>query len=120
MANRVLVVEDSALITSALRIVLESNGYEVTIARTAAEAIDAASEIRPDVMLLDLTLPDRDGLSVLNDLALRGASLPVTFAITGDDDDVTRARCIAAGCTDVLLKPVPIRDLLRIIAERTT
>jgi two-component system KDP operon response regulator KdpE len=118
--NRVLVVEDSALITTALRIVLESNGYEVTIARTAAEAIEAASAIRPDVMLLDLTLPDGDGLLVLGELAPRGASPPVTLAITGDNDDVTRARCIAAGCSDVLVKPVPIHELLRIIAERMT
>ena len=120
MAKRVLVVEDSLLISSALRIVLESSGYEVTIARTAVEALDAASATRPDVMLLDLTLPDGDGLSVLNDLAPRRASPPVTLAITGDDDDVTRARCIAAGCSDVLVKPVPIRELLRIIGERLT
>jgi DNA-binding response OmpR family regulator len=116
--NRVLVVEDSDLITSALKIVLESSGYEVSIARTAAEATDIAAAISPDMMLLDLTLPDGDGLSVLNDLAASGVSPPVTLAITGEDDDVTRARCIAAGCSDVLLKPVPIRELIRIIAER--
>ena len=118
MLNRVLLVEDSDLITSALKIVLASNGYEVAIARTAAEAIDVALAIRPDMMLLDLTLPDGDGLSVLNNLVASGVSPPVTLAITGDDDAVTRARCIAAGCSDVLLKPVPIRQLIRIIAER--
>jgi DNA-binding response OmpR family regulator len=118
VAKRVLVVEDSVLISSALRILLESNDYEVTIAGTAAEALDAASATRPDAMLLDLTLPDGDGLSVLADLAARGASIPVTLAMTGHDDDITRQRSVAAGCTAVLVKPVPVRELLRIIGER--
>ncbi len=118
MAKRVLVVEDSVLISSALRILLESNDYDVTIAGTAAEALDAASTIRPDVMLLDLSLPDGDGLSVLADLAARGGGLPITLAMTGHDDDITRQRSVAAGCTDVLVKPVPVRELLRIIGER--
>ncbi len=120
MAKRVLVVEDSVPISSALRILLESNGYEVTIAGTAADALDSASAIKPDVMLLDLTLPDGDGLSLLGDLAARRASPPVTLAMTGHDDPVTRERCVAAGCSDVLVKPVPTRELLRIIGERLT
>ena len=118
MAKRVLVVEDSVLISSALRILLESNDYEVTVAGTAEEALDAASTNLPDVMLLDLTLPDGDGLSVLTDLAARGDGIPVTLAMTGHDDDITRQRSLAAGCTDVLVKPVPVRELLRIIGER--
>jgi len=118
VAKRVLLVEDSVLISSALRILLESNDYEVTVAGTAAEALDAASTMHPDVMLLDLTLPDGDGLSVLTDLAARGAGIPVTLAMTGHDDDITRQRSVAAGCTDVLVKPVPVRELLRIIGER--
>jgi DNA-binding response OmpR family regulator len=90
VAKRVLVVEDSVLISSALRILLESSGYEVAIARTAAEALQAALAVHPDAMLLDLTLPDGDGLSVLNDLAARKASPSVTLAMTGHDDDITR------------------------------
>ena len=119
MAKRILVVEDSVLISSALRILLESNGYEVGVAGTAAEAVDAAAANHADVMLLDLTLPDGDGLSVMSDLAARGASVPVTVAMTGHDDDITRARSLAAGCRAVLVKPVPVRDLLRIISENT-
>ncbi len=120
MAAHVLVVEDSVLISSALRILLESNGYEVSVAGTAAEAMEAAAAKRPDVMLLDLTLPDRDGLSLLVELASRDAAPPATLAMTGHDDDITRARCLAAGCSDILVKPVPVRDLLRIIGERLT
>ena len=120
MGKRVLVVEDSVLISSALRILLEANGYEVALTGTASDAVEAASTSSPDVMLLDLTLPDGDGLSVLDDLKERNVKPPLTLAMTGHDDDITRARCMAAGCTGVLLKPVPINDLLRIIGERLT
>lgn len=120
MAKRVLVVEDSILISSALRILLEANGYDVEVAGTANDAVEAASTSPTDVMLLDLTLPDGDGLSVLDDLRARNARPSLTLAMTGHDDDITRARCMAAGCADVLLKPVPINDLLRIIDERLT
>ena len=120
MPKRVLVVEDSILISSALRIILEANAYDVAVAGTASDAVEAASTSPFDVMLLDLTLPDGDGLSVLDALKARNAKLSLTLAMTGRDDDITRARCMAAGCTDVLLKPVPINDLLRIIGERLT
>jgi two-component system, OmpR family, KDP operon response regulator KdpE len=120
VAKRVLVVEDSILISSALRILLEANGYDVVVAGTANDAVEAASTSPPDVMLLDLTLPDGDGLSVLGDLKARHAKPLVTLAMTGHDDDITRKRCMAAGCTEVLLKPVPINDLLRIIGEQVT
>ena len=120
MAKRVLVVEDSILISSALRILLEANGYDVVVAGTASDAVEAASRSHPDVMLLDLTLPDADGLSVLDDLNARNAKPSLTLAMTGHDDDITHARCMAAGCNDILLKPVPVNDLLRIIGERLT
>ncbi|MEO5588329.1 MAG: response regulator, partial [Gemmatimonadaceae bacterium] len=65
MTAHVLLVEDSPLITGALRLLLESAGYQVTIAATAAEAIAAGTARRADVLLLDLGLPDADGLSVV-------------------------------------------------------
>lgn len=118
MAIRVLVVEDSVLISGALRILLESKGYDVSVAGMAAEAVEAGTLLLPDVVLLDLTLPDADGLWVLEELESRGVHPAVTLAMTGYDDDATRQRCIGAGCDDVLVKPVPVRELLRIIAER--
>ena len=120
MAIRVLVVEDSVLISGALRILLESSGYEVAVAGTAAEAIDAGIQSPPDVLLLDLTLPDGDGLSVMHEFFLREIRPVVKLAMTGYDDDGTRERCMAAGCDDVLVKPVPVRELLRVIADRMT
>jgi CheY-like chemotaxis protein len=120
VAIRVLVVEDSVLISSALKVLLEANGYEVSVAGTAVEALDAGIQSPPDVLLLDLTLPDADGLWVMQELFSREIRPAVKLAMTGYDDAGTRQRCIAAGCDDVLVKPVPVRDLLRVIADRMT
>jgi CheY-like chemotaxis protein len=103
-APLVLVVDDSPLVTEALGAVLDATGYRAASAGSVAEAVDAARALRPDLMLLDLTLPDGDGLAVLR--ALAGDAPPATLALTGHDDPDTAARCLAAGCRAVLVKPV--------------
>lgn len=108
----VLLVEDSALVTSALRILFEETGRRVRVAADVAQAVRACREERPALMLLDLTLPDGDGLSVLDAVRGTGDAPRVAVAMTGHDDDATRRRCLDAGCADVLLKPVPARELL--------
>ncbi len=105
------------MINGALKLLLESGGFDVTLATTAAEAEAAGSDIRADVMLLDISLPDADGLSVLEALDAKGMRPATTFAMTGHGDTATRERCMAAGCDGVLLKPVPVQQLLRIVSE---
>lgn len=117
MNGRVLLVEDSPMISGALRMLLEAGGFEVTLATTAAEAIAWSGPERADVMLLDIGLPDADGLSVIGALDARGLRPATTYAMTGHGDAATRERCLAAGCDDVLLKPVPVQQLLRIVSE---
>ncbi len=117
MSARVLLVEDSPMISGALRLLLETGGFDVTIATTAAEAVESGLRERVDVLLLDITLPDGDGLSVLETLDARGMKPGATYAMTGHSDQATRDRCIAAGCDDILLKPVPVQQLLRIVSE---
>ena len=117
MSATILLVEDSPLINGALKMLLESGGFNVTLATTAAEATQAGSKEKADVMLLDISLPDADGLSVLSDLDAIGMRPSTTYAMTGYSDAATRDRCMAAGCDDVLLKPVPVQQLLRIVSE---
>jgi CheY-like chemotaxis protein len=114
---RVLVVEDHPFAADALRLIFEATGYSVRVAQTAAAAVQACEEEPPDLMILDLTLPDGDGLSVLHTVTEAGASPRVTVALTGHDDAALSARCREAGCTAVLLKPVPPRDLLTRAAQ---
>ncbi|MES2358747.1 MAG: response regulator [Gemmatimonadota bacterium] len=113
--TRLLIVEDSAIVASALRLLFEESGYDVDVASTVKDAIATATARAPEVMLLDLTLPDGDGLTILERLRADGHAPRSTIALTGHDDDELRERCIEAGCVDVLLKPVPIARLVELV-----
>lgn len=106
----VLLVEDNEHVTSALQILLESVGTRVSIAASVAEALAFAHSDPPRLVLLDLTLPDGDGLSVIE--PLRAAGTKTFVALTGHDDAVTRKRCLDAGCVDVVVKPPRARELV--------
>lgn len=109
----VLIVEDNDLVSSALRVLFEQTGRRVSIAATVADAIAVASADRPDLMLIDLTLPDGNGLTILEQLRRDNRQPRVAVALTGHDDPSIAERCAQLGCADVLLKPVPTRELLR-------
>jgi DNA-binding response OmpR family regulator len=110
---RILLVEDSQLVTEAFSILFTEAGYDVALAGTVAEAIERGTSDAVDLMLLDLSLPDGSGLEVLAALRANGTLPRATLAMTGRNDSETRRSCIESGCADVLLKPVPIKDLLR-------
>lgn len=110
MTPHVLLVEDNELVTGAMQILLESAGARVSVAGSIAEALGYAHTDPPRLVLLDLTLPDGDGLSVIEPLRAAGA---LTFvALTGHDDAVTRQRCLDAGCVDVVIKPPRAREFV--------
>src|SRR5262249_35083929 len=92
-----------------MRILLESADWRVSCAHSIADARASLAADAPSVALLDLTLPDGSGLTLVP--ALRGVGCTVV-ALTGDDDPDTKRKCIDAGCADVLLKPVPARELI--------
>ena len=106
----VLIVEDSELVTSAMRLLFEAANRRVSIAGTVAEALDVGMQDPADLVLLDLTLPDGDGLSIIE--PLRNAGSRQFVALTGRDEHAVMIRCREAGCAEVLVKPVPVRDLL--------
>ena len=109
----VLVAEDNALVADAMRLLFEETGHRVTTAGTIVDVVAAASADRVDLLLLDLGLSDGDGLDVLPELARLDALPRVSVALTGRDEPEIVERCLAAGCRDVLLKPVPVGELLR-------
>jgi CheY-like chemotaxis protein len=113
MGARILIVEDSKLVTDAFDILFRSAGYDVAVAGTVAEAVEHGTSSAVDIMLLDLSLPDGDGLEVLEGLENNGHLPRATLAMTGHDDPRIRQRCLDAGCADVLLKPLPIGEILR-------
>jgi DNA-binding response OmpR family regulator len=113
VAARILIVEDSPLVTDAFSILFRESGYDVDVAGTIAEAVELATTRPMDLILLDISLPDGDGLDVLAQLRDRKALPKATLAMTGHGDTRTRQKCLDAGCAEVFLKPVPISELLR-------
>lgn len=103
--------------SGALRVLFEQTGRRVSVAGTVADAVSAAIADPPDLMLVDLTLPDGDGFRILEQLREAHRSPRVVVALTGHDAAELVARCKDMGCADVLLKPVPTRELLRRAAE---
>lgn len=114
--KHVLIVEDSEIVTDALRVLFEESGYEVSLAHTLAEARTVASRAQVDVAIVDLRLPDGDGVALAQEWRESG---PPAVALTGDAGPETRERAIAAGFRDSFVKPVPIAQLLQRVAELT-
>jgi CheY-like chemotaxis protein len=114
VARTVLLVEDSDAIRDAFTILLEDAGYTVLGAATGAEALRLAEERLPDLVLLDMGLPDMTGLDVVRTLkaAPQTAAIAVV-ALTGRDEEADRRACLAAGCAAYIVKPVNTQKLVR-------
>jgi len=108
---RILVVEDESKVADAVREGLESEGYEVEIARTGEEGFFLVNAQTFDLVILDLMLPGRDGLEVLRTLRQRGLQTPVLILTARDavEDRVTGLDC---GADDYLVKPFAFAELL--------
>ena len=113
-ARTVLLVEDSDAIRDAFTILLEDAGYTVLGAATGEEALQLAAEHAPDLMLLDMGLPDMTGLDVVRQVKSVPATAGIAVvAVTGRDEDADRRACLAAGCTAYLVKPINTQKLVR-------
>ena len=112
----VLVVEDDALIASSLVRALDANGYEATDVATVAEAIEAIDSRPPDLVLLDLGLPDGDGSAVANHAAREHPTVPV-IVLTARDSEVEVVLGLEAGAVDYVTKPFRLAELLARIAS---
>src|SRR5690606_1427512 len=115
----ILVIDDAELNRSLLERVLVRAGYRCTLASTARKGLDALAVERFDMVLLDLCLPDMDGMQFLDELQSRGLlpSTPVVM-LTGVDDPDVRDEALQHGAVDFLAKPFDRRALLALLAER--
>jgi two-component system KDP operon response regulator KdpE len=108
--TRVLVIDDEPQILRALRINLSVRGYEVTTAATGAEALRAAAEHRPDVVILDLGLPDISGIEVL--AGLRGWLTVPVIVLSARTDSSDKVEALDAGADDYVTKPFGMDEFL--------
>ena len=110
--NRILVVDDEIGIRELLKEILEDSGYVVSTAATAAEADQRWSAERPDLVLLDLSLPDRDGLSLVKAWAKENA-LPIPVIMLSAYGSIDAAvEATRLGARDFLEKPITLKRLL--------
>ena len=110
----ILVVDDDARLRSLLQRYLTQNGYIVSVAATAAEAQASLQSIRPDLCVLDVMLPDQDGISITRELRRRD-QLPVLL-LTARAEPEDRIAGLEVGADDYLTKPFEPRELLLRIA----
>ena len=109
-SHRVLVVEDDATLSRALRLNLQARGYDVDVADTGGQALRAAGDRHPDVVILDLGLPDMDGTNVI--AGLRGwTSVPI-IVLSARQSSHDKVDALDAGADDYVTKPFAMDELL--------
>ncbi len=102
---KILIAEDDKFLANAYRVKLTKAGFEVKIAANGEEAVEALKEFEPDIMLLDLVMPKKDGFSVLEDLRNdeKWKNLPIIVASNlGQQEDVDKAKKL--GANDYVVK----------------
>jgi two-component system OmpR family response regulator len=108
---RVLVVDDERTIAELLSMALRLEGWDVTVAHTGAGAVSEAVKAAPDVAVLDIMLPDFDGLEVLRRIRHRVPRLPVLF-LTAKDAVEDRVAGLTAGGDDYVTKPFSLEEVV--------
>jgi two-component system cell cycle response regulator DivK len=118
MSRRILVVEDQEDNRRILRDLLASAGYEIVEAVTGKEGVSMAQMHRPDVIIMDIQMPEMDGYEATRQIKANSAlrDIPIiavtSYALSGDDK-----RAYEAGCVDYITKPFSPRQLLAKIEE---
>ncbi|MDO8213870.1 response regulator transcription factor [Conexibacter sp. CPCC 206217] len=110
MSGRILVVDDELQILRALRVILRDAGYEPITVATAEEALDAAATRPPDAAVVDLVLPDGDGIEVTRQLRAWSEMPILVLSAIGEEEQKVRA--LEAGADDYVTKPFGARELV--------
>ncbi|WP_256728824.1 response regulator transcription factor [Microbacterium oleivorans] len=108
---RVLVVDDEQMLTDLLSMALKMEGWEVRSAASGFEALSEARDFDPDAMVLDIMMPDLDGMSVLQRLRQSGDDVPVLF-LTAKDSVSDRVAGLTAGGDDYVTKPFSLEEVV--------
>lgn len=116
---RILIADDDPQILRALRITLRARGYDVIVATDGVQAVNRAIEHRPDLYLIDLGMPNLDGVEVIT--GLRGWTAAPILVVSGRSGSADKVEALDAGADDYVTKPFSIDELLariRALARR--
>ena len=115
MRTRVLVVDDDIEMTDLLKIILEPNSFEVFAANSGADGIQLAEQISPDVMILDLHMPEMDGWEVCHEIR-QFSQVPILI-LSAISKPGMAARALDEGADDFLLKPMTSSVLVALLKK---
>ncbi len=122
MNERILLVEDEATVAEVVRRYLERDGYAVTHVSDGAAALPAAKAFDPDLVVLDVMLPHRDGLDILRDLRADGLR-PAVIMLTARDEEIDKILGLGLGADDYVAKPFSPGELvarIKAVLRRTS
>ena len=109
--SQILIVEDEARLAAFVKKGLGKSGFDTLVATDGEQAIELAQTSQPDLLLLDLGLPIKDGWQVMQELRSKGEVLPIVI-MTARDDNQCKAAALQAGANDYITKPFLFKDLL--------
>jgi DNA-binding response OmpR family regulator len=110
MANKILIVDDEPKIIEVVKLYLEREGFQVTSAANGQQAIARAASFKPDLMILDLNLPDIDGLEVCRSIR-KTSNVPIIM-LTGRGEEVDKIVGLEIGADDYVTKPFSAREIV--------
>ena len=114
-ARRILIIEDEAVIRKAIRMACEKEGYEVVEAENGMEGLRLTETAKPDLLLLDLMLPDVSGFDVCREIRKSGAGVPIII-LSAKTEEIDIVVGLEIGADDYITKPFRARELLARIA----
>ncbi len=114
---KIIVADDDPQMLGALRIILSAHGYEVVLARNGKEALDAVVKVHPELIILDLGMPQLNGIQVIE--AIRGWSKVPILVVSGRTDSADKVNALDAGADDYVGKPFATDELLARIRALT-
>lgn len=116
--KKILIVDDELSILVPLQFLLEKEGYAAKLAQSGKEAIEKISEIQPDLILLDIMLPDLDGYEIYEMIRQRSewASIRIIF-LTAKNREADMTKGLAMGADAYITKPFSNKALVRMISE---
>lgn len=117
MARRVLIVDDEPNIVTSLEFLMRQQGYETSVARDGDEALSEVERFRPDLVLLDVMLPGRDGFEVCQRLRADGWSELKIVMLTAKGRDVEIEKGLALGADTYVTKPFSTAELVARVGD---
>jgi DNA-binding response OmpR family regulator len=113
MARKVLIVDDEANIVMSLQFLMKKSGFETSVARDGNQALEEVERFRPDLVLLDVMMPHRDGYEVCQKLRADGWSDLKIVMLTAKGRETEAAKGLAVGADAYVTKPFSTRDLVQ-------